>query len=137
MSPVFPNFLYFISHTPSAENESCDSKSRIAPIWQRPVGSGAGDRDPQNDKDDGEHIVQATRLRSQTVHVARGSRKLIFLRKSILGPSLAVGPLPEKPVDGRPADLERLGDVRGPCLPPMSGVLCNGDSQCSDAHDPR
>src|SRR5208282_1351380 len=29
MSPVFPNFLYFISHTPSAANENCDSKSRI------------------------------------------------------------------------------------------------------------
>src|SRR5882757_4554691 len=31
MSPVFPNFLYFISHTPSAANENCDSKSRIGP----------------------------------------------------------------------------------------------------------
>src|ERR1700675_2846225 len=27
ISPVFPNFLYFISHTPSAANENCDSTS--------------------------------------------------------------------------------------------------------------
>src|ERR1039457_2899623 len=31
ISPVFPNFLYFISHTPSAANENCDGKSRICP----------------------------------------------------------------------------------------------------------
>src|ERR1022692_4750914 len=31
ISPVFPNFLYFISHTPSAAEENCDGKSRICP----------------------------------------------------------------------------------------------------------
>src|SRR3979490_1522539 len=31
ISPVFPNFLYFISHTPSAANENCDNKLRIGP----------------------------------------------------------------------------------------------------------
>src|SRR5258708_7045403 len=32
MSPVFPSFLYFISHTPSAENEDSDIRhtSRVA-----------------------------------------------------------------------------------------------------------
>jgi hypothetical protein len=29
MSPVFPSFRYFISHTPSAAKENCDDKSRI------------------------------------------------------------------------------------------------------------
>jgi hypothetical protein len=28
MSPVFPNFLYFISRAPSATNENCDSDVR-------------------------------------------------------------------------------------------------------------
>src|SRR5271166_5448621 len=32
MSPVFPNFRYFIGHTPSAANKNCDSKARNCPI---------------------------------------------------------------------------------------------------------
>src|SRR5271170_2394991 len=35
ISPVFPNFLYFISHTPSAANENCDSKSANLPEFGR------------------------------------------------------------------------------------------------------
>src|ERR1700682_6542046 len=35
MSPVFPSFLYFISHTPSAVNETSDTGSRICPNSDR------------------------------------------------------------------------------------------------------
>src|SRR5229473_2184075 len=36
MSPVFPSFLYFISHTPSAKNENCDNNCEFDPgnDWQ-------------------------------------------------------------------------------------------------------
>jgi hypothetical protein len=39
MSPVFPSFLYLISHTPSAANENCDSDCEFAPIQRHNANS--------------------------------------------------------------------------------------------------
>jgi hypothetical protein len=62
-------------------------------------------------------VVQPTCLPSQSARAAKrtcGQRRLILLQKSILRRSLVSSLLTENPVNGGPADLERLGDVVGP-----------------------
>jgi hypothetical protein len=62
-------------------------------------------------------VVQPVGIRSQPSRAADGGHGrggAVSLSNSILRRSLLVGTLPQNPVDGRPADLECLGDVAGP-----------------------
>jgi hypothetical protein len=62
-------------------------------------------------------VIQPVGIRGQPPRTADGCHRrggAVSLSNFILRRSLLVGTLPQNPVDGRPADLECLGDVAGP-----------------------